>query len=338
MTPTKEELLQLGEADPDLAKALQEHPLPIDNSSLEARKAMAATLVEALRVQLGEPGPGIKKTEVPYQSSDGTVMRAMLFQPDPLPKDGAPVAMLIHGGGFAVGAPETEEMNARQLVREFGFICYTISYRLAPAHKFPSAPEDAWAALQSVAANAKTWGGDLSLGFIVGGTSAGANLAAGLAHRARDKKLSPPLTGQWLACPWLCYDGGLPEPYAGLGCSYEQNAFAPCLSMGSVEMYMEALQPDLKDGRFNVFGSPEGHDGLPPLYIQISGMDPLRDEAIFYEEELRVKCGVKTRRTIYPGVPHVFWALFPALTAHARRFQEDMKAGFEWLLKESRTK
>lgn len=44
-------------------------------------------------------------------------------------------------------------------------------------------------------------GADPSHGFVIGGGSAGGNITAVLAHLARDKKLSPPLTGQYLAVP-----------------------------------------------------------------------------------------------------------------------------------------
>lgn len=333
MSPTKTELMRLGEAHPLLAKILESHPPDKDDLGLQDRKAMAEELLAAVRATLGEPGAGIKKTPLFYRGSDGTEMRAFLFQPDPLPADGAPVAMIIHGGGFAVGGPEFEEMTCRQLVREFGMICYSISYRLAPEHKFPAAPTDAWSALQFVAANAESWGADPRKGFIVGGTSAGGNLAAGLAHVARDNDLRPPLTGQWLACPWLCPQGGMPDKYAEILCSYDQCREAPALNQSSIDMYTEALQPDPKDDRFNVFCHSKGHSGLPPAYIQVCGMDPFRDEGILYEECLRTEGGVRTKMDVYSGLPHGFWLFFPTLTDSIARYREDLSGGFRWLLR-----
>lgn len=207
MTPTKEYLLKLGEIDPEFAEYVRTHPQNADHASLEDRQAMSERLLGALRTTLEDPGPGIKKTSLPYPTRDGTHLPALLYQPDPPPADGPPIVMLLHGGGFAVGGPELEELNCRQLVRELGVVCYAVSYRLAPAHRFPTAHEDAWDALRFVAATAASWGADPARGFVVGGTSAGGNLAAGLACRARDEALRPALTGQWLACPWVCPRG-----------------------------------------------------------------------------------------------------------------------------------
>lgn len=333
MSPTRAELVRLGEADPVFAEYLKSNPTATDHSSLEDRKIMSQELLAGLRTTLAEPGPGIKRTLVPYHASNGEEIRAFLFQPATLSADGAPVAMVIHGGGFAVGGPEAEELTCRQLVKEFGMICYSISYRLAPEHKFPAAANDAWNALQFVAAKATSWGADpVRKGFIVGGTSAGANLAAGLAHVARDNHLSPSLTGQWLACPWLCPQSGMPDRYEDVLCSYDQCREAPALNQSSISMYTEALRPDPMDDRFNVFCHSRGHSDLPPAYIQVCGMDPFRDEGILYEEVLRMEWGVKTRMDVYPGMPHGYWLFFPNLTGHVVRYREDLSGGFRWLL------
>lgn len=77
------------------------------------------------------------------------------------------------------------------------------------------------------AANAKSWGADPSAGFVVGGTSAGGNISAVLAHVARDENLSPPLTGQYLAIPAVLPQAKIPEKYKQYMHSYEQNENAP---------------------------------------------------------------------------------------------------------------
>jgi acetyl esterase/lipase len=56
-------------------------------------------------------------------------------------------------------------------------------------------------------------GADLSKGFVVSGDSAGANLAAVVAHDAVDSKLSPPITGVHLRIPLLVHPDAVPEQY-----------------------------------------------------------------------------------------------------------------------------
>lgn len=45
------------------------------------------------------------------------------------------------------------------------------------------------------------------------------------------------------------------------------------------------------------------HRGLAPTIIQVCGMDPLHSEDLLYESLLKSE-GVKTKLTVYPGVPH----------------------------------
>jgi len=75
------------------------------------------------------------------------------------------------------------------------------------------------------------------------------------------------------------------------------------------------------------------HTGLPPAYIQICGLDPLRDEALLYERLLREQ-GIRTKLDIYPGVPHGFKYMFPEMAA-TKKWHADLLDGFKWVLEPS---
>jgi len=195
--------------------------------------------------------------------------------------------VIYHGGGFCLGRPENEGLTCQNFVHAFGAVCIALPYRLVPKFKFPYAPKDAWDALKWVATNAKSWGADPSVGFVVGGLSAGANLASAVIHLARDENLSPPLTGQYLAIPMVWPNSRVPEKYRPYAISYEQNKNAPVFSVASIEMYMGGYLPDVDDGvLYAIFNPPKGHKDLPPAYFQINGMDPFRDEGLIYERVL----------------------------------------------------
>ncbi|KAI5359927.1 putative alpha/beta hydrolase-3 [Septoria linicola] len=84
--------------------------------------------------------------------------------------------------------------------------------------------------------------------------------------------------------------------------------------------------PDL---RFTPLLHPNLKD-LPTCYLQVAGLDPLRDEALIYEQALKEN-GVKTRLEVYDGYGHMFWTNWPELD-RSKEFVQHTLAGFRWLL------
>ncbi|KIX02936.1 uncharacterized protein Z518_06486 [Rhinocladiella mackenziei CBS 650.93] len=329
----KDSLLALGQIDPEFKAFLDSANLPpVSYDSLDDFKAMVENRNADDLKALGQPPPEVKQTELQYPTRDGSKVRAKLHQPTTPPEGGSPLIVMFHGGGFCIGAPEGEEQSCRNFVQAFGATCISAGYRLAPEYKFPTAPKDAWDCLKWAAANAASWGADLSVGFVVGGTSAGGNIAAVLAHLARDEKLSPPLTGQYLAIPAVLPEKKVPEKYQQYALSYEQNKSVPVLPVAAIDMFMRGYQPDEDDGVYYApFNHPKGHKDLPPALFQIDGMDPLRDEAIIYERVLREENGIKTKMYVYPGLPHGHWGFFPFLKS-SEKFRQEQVEGMGWLL------
>ncbi|EXJ88096.1 hypothetical protein A1O1_05024 [Capronia coronata CBS 617.96] len=332
----KESILALGQIDPEFKAFIGTVNMPpVDYEKVdlhEFKRSVEQRNAEAMEV-LGSPPPQIKQSELQYPTRDGAKLRAKLYQPTNPPKNGSPLIVMFHGGGFCVGTPEGEEQTCRNFVQAFGATCISASYRLAPEYRFPYAPKDAWDCLKWAAANAKSWGADPAVGFVVGGTSAGGNITAVLAHVARDEKLSPPLTGQYLAIPTVVTPNKLPEKYRPYHLSYEQNKDAPILSLAAMDMFMKrGYQPDEDDGVwFSPFNHPNGHKDLPPAFFQIDGMDPLRDEGLIYERVLREENGIKTKLNVYPGLPHGHWGFFPFLKS-SQKFRKEQVEGMGWLL------
>ncbi|KAJ9643676.1 hypothetical protein H2204_001821 [Knufia peltigerae] len=281
---------------------------------------------------LGQPPPEIKQTELQYPTRDGSYIRAKLYQPVDLRKERSPLIVMYHGGGFCFGDVEDEEESCRIFVQAFGAVCVSATYRKAPEFRFPYAANDCWDCLKWAATRAETWGADPTAGFVVGGTSAGGNLAAVMAHLARDENLSPPLTGQYLAVPLLLPSRRVPEQYKEFYRSFEQNKDAPVLPTALLNLVLREYRPNDDDGiLYDTFNHPKGHMELPPAFFQVAGLDPLRDEAIIYEGILRENCGIRTKMNIYAGLPHYWWASFPFLGT-AKTFRKDQVNGMGFLL------
>lgn len=119
-------------------------------------------------------GPAAPHVEESFQSitmRDGFESQIKVHKPTS--KSGGPLIVLVFGGGFVVGDNQQLTPYGRGFARAFDAVVVTTSYRLAPEHKFPTAPHDTEDTLLWIAKNAESLGADPSKGFILGGVSAG---------------------------------------------------------------------------------------------------------------------------------------------------------------------
>lgn len=262
---------------------------------------------------------------------DGYQNRALVFEPtDSSPPK--PLVVLIHGGGFCLGDSSLMKTHARAIRTLYNAVVVCISYRLAPEFKFPAAPHDVWDNLRWLSAkgNAESLGADLSTGFIVGGTSAGASMTAVVAQKWVTQAVSPSMTGLWLNMPHVIESNYVPEKYKELWFSRDQNADSFLLNKTARAFISSTYEADVNSPEYSPFNGESPHHGLPPVYFQVNGNDPLRDDGLIYEKVLR-DCGVETRIDVYPGFPHGYADVFPQLDSSRKRRIDALK-GFGWLL------
>ena len=224
---------------------------------------------------------------------DGFALPARLYAPS---DDALPVLLYFHGGGFTVGSVATHDTLCRVLSSRSGCAVVSLDYRLAPDHKFPTAHDDAWDALQFVA----TQGAGLRLDttrMAVGGDSAGGTLAAVCAIMARDAGLP-------LALQLLIYPGMTAHQDTA---SHRRFADGPLLSKALIgyffDLYVNAPS-DRDDWRFAPLNADDV-DGVAPAWIGLAEADPLVDEGVAYADKLRA-AGVRVDLEIYRGVIHEF--------------------------------
>lgn len=186
-----------------------------------------------------------------------------------------------------------------------------------------------------LAKNAAPLGADPLKGFVLGGTSSGGQLTGTLTHLARDTNLSPPLTGAYFNVTSIAMPEAIPAKYKAwyseLAESDESDEKLG-LTTKSQQMFWEAVRPDPKSDLYNPLNWKSGHAGLPRTYFQVCGADLQRNDSLIYERVLRTEYGIETKVDMYPGLPHVFWFLYPQHSA-CERFRADRNRGLGWLLR-----
>ncbi len=266
---------------------------------LEPRKARIAYIAAA---EILEPprAPLARVEELQIAAFDGTPLRARLYAPS---DDRLPPLLFLHGGGFVIGGLETHDSLCRQLALRSGGAVLALDYRLAPEHRFPTAVDDAWAAMEWLAgAGAQALGLD-GARLAVGGDSAGGTLAAVCALHARDRGL--PLSLQVLITPGTTAHADTPSHARfGSGLLLDSDSIAWFFNH-----YIDREQRH--DWRFAPLHADDV-EGTAPACVVLAEADPLVDEGIAYADRLRAG-GVAVELEIFRGVTHDFIKMGRAL-------------------------
>ncbi len=214
--------------------------------------------------------------------------------------------VFLHGGGFVSGDLDTHDVLARAIANRAQAIVAAVDYRLAPEHRFPAGLEDAYAALKWLDKNAASVGGDRTR-MAVAGDSAGGNLAAELSLLVRDHG-GPNLVAQWLMYPTVSSKMDT-ESWQKYGHTFPSREV-----MDSV--FNAYLTPGLSKTDPRIAPLWAVHKGLPPTFIQVGELDPLRDEDVAYASALR-EAGVYASASVYEGQSHGFIQYFKDKEHHA---------------------
>jgi acetyl esterase len=212
----------------------------------------------------------------------------------------APCLIFFHGGGWVIGDLDSHDVVCRKLADEGELIVIAIDYRRAPEHRFPAAFEDAFAATKWIADHAREFSIDASR-LVVGGDSAGGNLAAVVAVAARDGG-GPAITAQVLIYPVT--DLSMTHP------SHREPETSLLLSHSLIHWFRDqylASAADINDWRASPLKA-KTLAGLPPAYVLTAGADPLRDEGNEYAAKLK-QAGVPVTYRTFPGQFHGFFTM-----------------------------
>ncbi|WP_417260099.1 alpha/beta hydrolase [Celeribacter sp.] len=212
------------------------------------------------------------------------------------------VILYLHGGGYIAGSPETHKKMVARLSKMTGLRVFLPSYRLAPEYPLPAALDDVRAA----------WDHLIALGYapadiILGGDSAGGGLAFSLLSQLCQAGTPPRAAFGW--SPFL------DQTFSGE--SVQENAqrdhFFPASrlhdltvtvlgDMAASDPYVSPLFAEFPD--------------CPPVLLQVSDCEILRDDSMRMEAKLRAR-GAEVLLQTYVGAPHA-WQLFDGWFPEAR--------------------
>jgi len=279
--------------DPELAAVVDLLP-DMEALDLQARRDAITAMVDA--VQTVDPD-----VEARVRTEDRTVPGPPGAPEVPVriytPTTGEgpyPLLMCFHGGAFMVGTMAMDHATGVGVADRLQAIAVAVEYRLAPENPYPAGVEDCYAATMWAADS-----GELEVDrsrVVVSGASAGGALAAAVALMARDRG-GPPISFQILNIPVL--DDRMDTP------SMQQHVATPMFHRpGAETMWDNYLGVDRGDAP--AYAAParaEDLTNLPPAYIQVAELDPLRDEGIHYALRL-LEAGVSVELHAYPGTFH----------------------------------
>jgi acetyl esterase len=300
-----------GEPDADMAAVLASHatlkPQPIESlPPAEARRQPSAADAVTQRLQeqgkaAPQPMPAVGRIETKaIPGSEGHSIPVRVYTPA---GDGPfPVIVYFHGGGWVLATLDTYDASCRMLCEGAKAVVVSVDYRRAPEHKFPAAPEDAYASLQHVLNNAGLYNGDPAR-VAVAGESAGGNLATVACLMAGERGGKMPVH-QLLVYPIT--DTNLETP------SYRAHANAKPLNAAMMSWFFKQYLPNPNEpaGKFvaPLRASAEDLKALPPATLITAEIDPLRSEGAAYAERLRA-AGVPVAHRDYTGVTHEFFGM-----------------------------
>lgn len=220
-------------------------------------------------------------------------------------REPGPLFLFIHGGGFVFCDLDTHEPFCAELARELDLPVLAVDYRLAPENPWPAGVEDSIAAARWAAASPEALGREVT-GLVIGGDSAGGNLAIVTSLALRDEPAAVPVLAQWPIYPAADPGKGYP--------SKEDYGEGYMLTRMSMDWFEDCYRADPKDWRYSPL--VKSQKGMPPTLVVTASLDPIRDQGRAYAAAC-IEAGVPTVYREAQGTIHGFINLRRAIPSSA---------------------
>ncbi|PSS18483.1 hypothetical protein M430DRAFT_139760 [Amorphotheca resinae ATCC 22711] len=272
---------------------------------------------------LAPPLPDAVETE-DILINNGT-LRVRVYKPKEAAKEGLSLGVYFHCGGYVMGSIEGDDYLCRAISMSASTVLVSVDYRLAPEHPYPAALEDGLSALTWAYDNAPTLHASPSKLYTMG-QSAGGTIALALALKIKASGQPQKISGVVALGPATVAPSVVPAHLKHLF-KPEENTDSAIIDAEAMSVYTANYNPPLTAPDFSILLSPDLAK-LPPVYIVGCGKDPVRDDVLVFEQEIR-KLGVKTKFDYYEGWPHLFW-IVPGVEMGTKAVGNIVK-GIQWL-------
>lgn len=276
-------------------------PDPIPDITRDTARHLAAgrARTEALNLPLAAGGHAMAESRDLRLELPGGTLSCRLHRPHVEGGHGGalPVMVNLHGGGWVWNSVDTHDRLFRAYAHAAGCVVLAPDYSLSPEAAFPVALEQVAGVVRHVAAHGASLGLDPAR-IVLGGDSAGANLALAAALLLRET--DPDLVLRGLLLAYGCYDAR---------CDTEsQREFAEGFGLTRERMmlFWRLYAPE-EEARLSPLASPLLADlrGLPPALLQVAELDVLRDDSLAMAGRMR-DAGVEVLSRLFPGTVHGF--------------------------------
>jgi len=275
----------------------------------------ARATTELLNLPLCEGGPAMAESADRWLPIRGRRLLCRVHHPAPGP---LPVLVYLHGGGWVWSSVDTHDRLMREYAAGGGCAVVGPDYALSPEAPFPQALEECAAVVRWIARRGAEWGLDPSR-IVIGGDSAGANLALGAALLLRET--DPALRLRGLLLNYGVFDAELDTA------TYREFADGYFLTRDKMRFYWDCYCPRSAD-RVNPLAAPLRADlrGLPPVLLHVAELDVLAGENRAMGARLR-EAGVEVTFREFAGTAHGFLRALP----HVAKAREAAEEGGGWL-------
>ena len=262
-----------------------ETPLQVSRANTQGRLALA-----------GAP-ESILKVENRYIAGPTSDLHIRIYTPTN--NTSAPALVYFHGGGWVQNFIDMYDAPLHRIANQSGAVVIAVNYQKAPEHPYPAPFNDCFATLEWVIKNAQSLGVDpRKIG--VGGDSAGGNIAAGVALKARDLHID--LAFQILVYPCIERDF--------TASSYQDFATGYALTTQATEWFWDQyLQThEFDNDPYACPGKATSLNNVAPAVVLNAQYDPIVSDGIKYVELLK-RDGVDVQARIFEGMVHGFFGI-----------------------------